>query len=504
MGMGEVMERLRPRRKVRPIAMAAIAALLLALTACSIPGGPSGPPSGQVTQAASPPPTDEFPNIPGFDWSRLGYGWSESYVAGDARSYNAVTPLSADGAWNLAADPTTAPFKTRIRVLKPSDPRRFNGTVYVEWLNVSAQEDAAASLGYGKNELMREGAIHVGVSAQAVGVSHLLSVYSSRYGPAGANLVHPGDSYSYDIFQQVGNVLRTDANAIFGSTYRVKRLIAGGESQSAGRLVTYVNALAQQGAYDGYLIHSRGANGAALRQSPLTPIPTPGPTLIRTDLTQPVLTFQSEFDSRLPRQADTAKFRWWEVAGTTHIDAYSASVGSTDYGDLAGAQALFDRMVTPFSGPFPPFGSCTFGINAGAHHWVFQAAMSRLNTWLTFGAPPPIAPRLNTSDGTGAGALVLDANGNATGGIRTPNVDVPIAKLEPGGNTAAAPGINFCQVFGKTTPFTAEKLAQLYPNHPVFAAKWAKATFESLVAGFILPADAVLVAGSGVTSNIGN
>jgi hypothetical protein len=59
-------------------------------------------------------------------------------------------------------------------------------------------------------------------------------------------------------------------------------------------------------------------------------------------------------------------------------------------------------------------------------------------------------------------------------------------------------------VFGKTTPFTAEKLAQLYPNHPVFAAKWAKATFESLVAGFILPADAVLVAGSGVTSNIGN
>jgi hypothetical protein len=489
------MQRSGPRYGVRAIVVMTVAALLIAL------GAPVAS-AATVTAAGSPPPTDEFPALPGIDWSRFGYEWSESYVAGDARSYRAVTPLTADGTWNVAADPTTAPFKTRIRVLRPSDPRRFNGTVYVEWLNVSAQQDAAASLGYGKNELTREGAIHVGVSAQAVGISHLTSTYPSRYGPTGANLVHPGDSYSYDIFSQVGQTLRSDARAIFGNGYRVKRLIAGGESQSAGRLVTYVDAFAKQGAYDGYLIHSRGANGAGLRQSPLAPIAAPGPTLIRTDLSQPVLTFQSEFDSRLPRQPDTPKLRWWEVAGTTHIDAYSTSVSSSDYGDLAGAKALFDRMVHPFSGPFPPFGSCAFGVNAGPHHWVFQAAMRRLNLWLAYGFPPPIAPRLNTSDGTGAGALVLDANGNATGGIRTPNVDVPVATLEATGNLPSAPGINFCVVFGKTTPFTADKLAQLYPHHARFALKWTKATVHALFRGFILPEDAYLLALSGVTSDI--
>jgi hypothetical protein len=457
-----------------------------------------------VANAGSPPPTDEFPAIPGIDWSRFGYQWSESYIAGDAHSYNATSPLPANGAWTVTPDATTAPFKTRIRVLTPTDPSRFNGTVYVEWLNVSALQDAAPSLGYGKDELTRQGAIYVGVSAQAAGVNHLLSQYPSRYGSSGANLAHPGDSYSYDIFSQVGQALRSDASTIFGPQFSIQRLIAMGQSQSAGRLVSYIDALANQGVYDGYIVHSRGAGGAALRQAPLGAITASSPTLIRTDLTQPVFTFQSEFDSRLPRQDDTSTFRWWEVAGTTHIDAYSNSVGSTDYGDLAGAQSLFDKMVHPFSGPFPPFGSCVFGVNAGGLHWVFQAALREMNAWVANGTPPPIAPRLSTAGGAPGGALVLDAFGNATGGIRTPHVDVPIAKLEATGNIAP-PGspLNFCGTFGKTTPFTAQQLAALYKNHGQFVSKWSAATDAAVAAGFILPEDGVLVADSGATSAIG-
>ena len=49
-----------------------------------------------------------------------------------------------------------------------------------------------------------------------------------------------------------------------------KRLLALGESQSAFRLVTYIDALQPQveGIYDGYFVYSRFASAAALSQAP--------------------------------------------------------------------------------------------------------------------------------------------------------------------------------------------------------------------------------------------
>ena len=54
-------------------------------------------------------------------------------------------------------------------------------------------------------------------------------------------------------------------------------------------------------------------------------------------------------------------------------------------------------------------------------------------------------------DGTPTGALVLDGNGNALGGIRSPHLDVPVATLRGTGNSpAGGGGINFCALFGTT------------------------------------------------------
>jgi len=164
---------------------------------------------------------------------------------------------------------------------------------------------------------------------------------------------------------------------------------------------------------------------------------------------------------------------------------------------------LFDRLAHPFTGPFPPVGSCTLGVNAGGQHWVLQAAVRAVNDWVVNGTPPPTAPRLATSDGTGAGALVLDAHENATGGIRTPHVDVPIATLRPGGNMPAGGGLNFCGTFGTTTPFSAEKLAELYRNHGAFVSRWSRSVNAAVAAGFVLPEDGELLTASAATSRIG-
>ena len=78
-----------------------------------------------------------------------------------------------------------------------------------------------------------------------------------RYG----SLVHPGDAYSYDIFSQAGDALRhpKGINPLGGLT--VRTMLATGRSQSAFRLVTYINAVHPlTHLFDGYLVHSRGAN----------------------------------------------------------------------------------------------------------------------------------------------------------------------------------------------------------------------------------------------------
>jgi len=72
------------------------------------------------------------------------------------------------------------------------------------------------------------------------------------------------------------------------------------------------------------------------------------------------------------------------------------------------------------------------------------------------------------------------------GGIRSPWVDVPTAKLS--GIGQAGPG--FARLFGSTEPFTQAKLAELYPGgRDDYLKKFNKALTSAVQAGFILPAD---------------
>ena len=117
-------------------------------------------------------------------------------------------------------------------VRRPSDPEKFNGTVVVEWLNVTAGFDTSPDWQYGRIEMMRKGYAWVGVTAQSVGVQGpllgLKTIDPARYG----SLTHPGDIYSYDIYTQAARALRTPVGANPLAGLRVKRLIADGESQS--------------------------------------------------------------------------------------------------------------------------------------------------------------------------------------------------------------------------------------------------------------------------------
>lgn len=460
------------------------------------------------------------PNVVSVDLDQVGYRQSEYFLSGTASAYTPnPEPLASDGKWTVSPS-STAPYTTRVVVFRPKKAAKFNGTVVVEWLNVSGQVDANPDWTMTHNELIRDGFAWVGVSAQPVGVNQLKCPSplpdppvapctnapgdSVRY----ASLSNPGDSYSYDIFSQAGQAIRDSSAKILGGL-TPKKLLAVGESQSAARMVTYIDAVQPLAhVYDGFLVHSRGAGGAPLSQPPLAAVTTPTPTLIRTDLDVPVFVFQTESDvssGLTARQPDTKLYRAWEAAGTSHFDHYGLSIGPTDIGDGEGAVANLEGMQHPTDVPSEG-GQCAIPINHGGAHWLLNSAVYWLNQWVTKRTPPPTATPLQVAT-TAPFAYAKDVNGTALGGARTPQVDAPIATLAGVGNSAA-PGhtdvvSTFCRLFGSTEPYTPEQLAALYKNHERFVAAWRQATKKLVKEGFLLKGDENELIESAVHSQIG-
>jgi hypothetical protein len=146
----------------------------------------------------------------------------------------------------------------------------------------------------------------------------------------------------------------------------------------------------------------------------------------------------------------------------------------------------------------PLSAGCGLPINAGGHHWLVQAAFHHLDEWVRSGTPPPSAPRLQVSSSSPV-VLARDQYGNALGGVRSPQVDAPIATLNSE-NT----GSGFCRLFGSTTPFTPAQLAALYPTHDDFVRKWTVSLFTNVANGYLLPQDAAELYDAAKASTIPN
>lgn len=82
--------------------------------------------------------------------------------------------------------------------------------------------------------------------------------------------------------------------------------------------------------------------------------------------------------------------------------------------------------------------------------------------------------------------LILDANGLTEGGVRTPWVDVPTARLSGGGNS----GSPLAFLAGSCEPFDAATLERLYPGGKAeYLKRFEHSLSSAIKAGFILSED---------------
>ena len=501
--------RARPPRLRRVLGIAVLAATgltgtLVATSTASATAARSGAPAADSSDVPSPDVTGPVAGTPWSvspaDYAEGGYTQQEFFLHGTARAYLNDGAWGDDGRWNAKVNPdAAAPYTTRILVRRPADPAKFNGTVLVEWMNVSAGFDVEPDYVWTRDELMRRGYAYVGVSAQAVGVNHVKGNNPTRYQP----LAHPGDAFSYDMFSQAAMAAVEPADGgpqpLGDLTGDVERVLADGESQSGGRLITYVNSVHPLvRVFDGFLIHS-AAGGAALSQpsaagAPTTPsIPggdVPRPIArIRTDREEPVLLFNTETDvvpfsnlgpSGIHEQPDAASLRIWEVTGTSHVDTHL--VGNLDCGGAP--------------------------VNDGPENYALSAAVRHLDRWVSAGRPAPRGPRITVTDG----AVVRDAaTGLAKGGIRLPDVAVPTRTLSGSRPPGSAGGTLFCILAGSRDPWNGDAdawdgqagldpsptpepvLSELYASHEDYVRRVTVAALISTLRGYVLPQDVAAI-----------
>jgi len=394
------------------------------------------------------------------------YTEREFTMSGVADYYDLARP----GDWQLKRR-KTAGFCTRLLVRAPSA-ELFNGIVVVDWLNVTLQFDLDTEWVTQSEAIAAAGCAYVGVTAQRYGTQNLVRWNPQRYG--GMHIWD--DGLSYEIFSQTARAVRSNADQLLGLD--VQKVIGVGASQSAWRLTTYVNAFhPRDHAYDGYLLRGRGFGGTPLRGDGILNGPKPAP--IRADIDVPVMIVQNEGDllalqNIYDRQDDGPNLRIWEIPGSAH--------GSAQAGARMMARAQAMGVTIPALG-----GSNPEDMNCMRSDVVSAQAYRAIVRWVATGEAPPSAPRIELSRDPGRPVpvwrrlddtlIARDAHGNAKGGIRLPDIEVPLARWYGATNEN--------RLGGAAEPFSLDGVRSLYPTRDDYVSKVRTACEALVQAGFI-------------------
>jgi len=438
------------------------------------------------------------------------YMEEEFFVEGEATLFNYGNnpPL---GPTDITPIEEGVPYKTRLIVRRPSNPRKFNGTVVVEWWNSTAGFDTAPAWEPSAEYFARQGIIYVGVTNSTTSIDHLLGgcrllgLLPPSCGTRYASLSLPENGLAFEMMTQVAALLKSKRfdNPI-PSEYRVKRLFHVGESQQAGSLVTYASAFHEPGLNDGYFIQAgiraRPINfGPACGGEEAPEFPNCTPRLsfadarVRKDLPVPVyqLITQTDFEGLgfnvFGRQADTPTYRYYEVAGGSHNTVH-VGIELVPAGVFGPTPVLIENL-------------CRNELNTTADgpvfvSYVLNALWERMEKQARFGRKPPAGILMDDT----AGVLSRDAAGNVTGGVRLPSMDAPLATYTSTNEVdpnlplqLQAVGGLACRLSGSVLRFDDETVDALYPARWSYFRSVLRSAFRLKRQGLLLPRDSYTI-----------
>ena len=453
------------------------------------------------------------------DLAARGYREDEYFVSGVANVYQYDNV--ADAADTTVKILRHGPYTNRILVRRPLDASRFSGNVIVELLNATNNYDLPVFWSYDHDQFLARGDIWIGITSKPVAIAGLKKFNPARYAPLSWANPDPsqnaatcpvlqsivgGSSYAtedgllWDILSQTAALVRSKASSNPLHGYAVKAVFAAGYSQSAIDLVPYINAIAPlaggRPVYDGYLVGSGFGVQAPLNQC--SPAPASGdPRNVLRSRNAPIIATQSQTDYRDARMAFRTdsdapddRYRYEEAAGPSHVvvDQVVSAADATDT-HAAGGTTLVEDFTT-----------CTPGavLSAFPGHYLLDAAFGQLEGWVRQGRTPPHAPLLQATGTPPTLVTVLDSHGNGVGGVRAPEIDVPVATYTESTGTSS---LN-CSLTGHQVAFSQASLQALYPNEFDYVERVVADAARLHAQGFLTTDDAVQAALAALARNV--
>ena len=451
------------------------------------------------------------------DLGELGYVEEEYEMSGTGNIYDYVdNPAQSP---EIAISESGVPFVTRILIRRPADPAAFNGTVYVEILNSTETWDNDPIWRMSYPAFVRAGSAYVGITSDPLTVDFLRNRWGApefvpRNRDRYQNLTMDRFGQVWDILSQGAALLKDDDNPdnpLRG--FGVQRIIQTGHSQSAGFQKTYANSMhsrdvAEYGSavYDGYFLSAGGFSAKQINPPP----PGMGDDYIGAndvrrfvDVPVPVIRFQTEtemlafFAANTGRQVETGTpdgppIRTYEMAGGVHVDQQLETTGL-----LIGERDL---------GLSPEPANCPDPVIPISVSYIQSALLQAIEAWIRDGTEPPPSSLIQLgTDENMQQVVVFDENGNATGGLRSPQIEVPLGQYIANPLTL----LNDCFLNGGFVPFDDARFRQLYPTDEDYLRAVDREISRAVADGIVLAEDADnlrqdMLADAGIADNSSN
>ena len=416
-----------------------------------------------------------------WDVAPIGYVAEEFLLTGIADIRDAVTMADAadmskrDNVRDLARQAdyhsplrqTGVTYTTRLTVYRPRNAARFSGNVIVE---ITHPEGGGAQLVWaGQSGFFAQKADAYVAIQHPLNFAGLRAADSGRYGALDVK----DATQLWGMVRDTAQLLKAGASALLPG-FAVRHLYLTGYSYTGVATATFANY---------HHNDARLPGGQPLFSGYM---PLANATYVRP-LDVPVLRIntQSDFNSfggianrSWDSDAAPGRYRLYEVAGASHANA-SPKVEPA-------AQAPKPRE-TPRQQGLPAFSAegCMRSFPAGSGpntmplNYVIARAFENLYAWVDGGKAPPHAPLIQVD---GKGNPALDADGNAQGGLRLPEITVPAASYGTGSGD--------CFLFGYRLPFDTAKLAQRYGDRAAYLRASARAADQMVAEDLLRPTDA--------------
>ncbi len=378
-------------------------------------------------------------------------------------------------------------YTTRALLRAPENVALFSGVVLVEpmhWMGVRSVWRAA------RRYFLRQGHAWAEIACQSTAPRRLKQFDPSRYADIalvdGARDEKPSEARIGDDAGAARTLesVRRESDA-FRATWRranvqspeiiaqFARAVRDGLTPLTGVTQVFLSGLSQSGGiarafaaehharfsadgavFDGYLPMSSG--GDALPDLDVPVIELLGESELEELRAQFLLPGQVRGLSH--RRADSAHYRLYEVAGMAHTDSRDDPAPGPPARLPAGQR--WSR--------FP-----------NAH--VVHVALDSLVRWARDGVAAPPGRLIETDE---HGRIVRDRHGHARGGLRSPHLDVPLARV------SAIAGAGREWACGSEEPFASDTLRTLYGSESAYRSAAAARLAELGSEGYYLPDDA--------------